>query len=254
MAVAPLTRPPREPAGRHGLQVDLLEAVGVVAVLEAGGGVAGHDLAAADQGDLVAERLGLLEVVRGQEDRRALLVQAADVAPQLLAQLDVDAGGGLVEDDQARLVQQGAGEQQAALHAARELGGAGVALGAQVEDVDHLVGALLGRGLLHAVVAAVVDERLAHGQEAVQVRLLLGDADLAAGLHAVRRQSEHERLALGDPDQVADGADQRGLAGAVGPEQTEEAAGGHLEVERVEGEGAVVVALGQAAELQSGFG
>ena len=97
---------------------------------------------AADQRDLLAERLGLLEVVRREQDRRPLLVQAADVAPELVAQLDVDAGGRLVEDHEARLVQQRAGEQQPAAHPAGELRRAHVALGAQVEDVDHLLGAL----------------------------------------------------------------------------------------------------------------
>ena len=70
------------------------------------------------------------------------LVQPADVAPQLLAQLEVDARGRLVEDHQARPVHQRAGEQQAPPLPARQLGRARVALGAQVEDVDHLVGAL----------------------------------------------------------------------------------------------------------------
>ena len=51
-----LVAPRAQPAGRHGLQVDLLEAVGVVAALEAVGGVAGDDPAPADQRDLLAER------------------------------------------------------------------------------------------------------------------------------------------------------------------------------------------------------
>ena len=69
-------------------------------------------------------------------------------------------------------------------------GRADVALGAQVEDVDHLLGALGGRRAAHPVVAAVVDERLADGQEAVEVRLLLGDADQAPRLHGSRRVAE----------------------------------------------------------------
>ena len=40
-------------------------------------------------------------------------MQPADVAPQLQAQLEVDAGGRLVEDDQARLVHERPGQQQA---------------------------------------------------------------------------------------------------------------------------------------------
>ena len=71
-------------------------------------------------------------------------VQPADVAPQLLAQLEVDARGRLVEDHQPRAVHQRAGQQQAAPLAAREPRRARVALRAQAEGVDQLVGALLG--------------------------------------------------------------------------------------------------------------
>ena len=67
----------------------------------------------------------------------------------------------------------------------------------------------------------------------------------------VVRLAEHADLAVGDAQQVADGADQRGLAGAVGAEQAEEGAGRDLEVEVLEGERAVVVALGQAAQLEA---
>ena len=67
----------------------------------------------------------------------------------------------------------------------------------------------------HAEVAAVVDERLVHGEEAVEVDVLLGEADVAARGERVRGPAEDERLALRDPDQVADRVDRRRLAGAV---------------------------------------
>ena len=122
------------------------------------------------------------------------LVQAADVAPELAAQLDVDAGGRLVEDHQPRLVQQRAGEQQAAALAAGELRRPHVGLGAQVEDVDHLLGALAPtRAAVEPEVAAVVDERLAHGEEAVEVGVLLGDADHPPRLEAWRRRGRRPR-------------------------------------------------------------
>jgi len=57
-------------------------------------------------------------------------------------------------------------------------------------------------------------------------------------------------LAGGDADQVADGADDRRLARAVGAEQPEEAARLDVEVEVLDGQQAVVVALGQAADVE----
>ena len=59
-------------------------------------------------------------------------------------------------------------------------------LGAQVEDVHHLRGAPARVGAAHAVVAAVVDERLLDVEEAVEVDVLLGEADQAARLAASR--------------------------------------------------------------------
>src|SRR5207248_4789919 len=53
--------------------------------------VAGDEVATADDRDPLAELLGLLEVVRRQQHRRARLMQAPDVGPQLQAQLEVHA-------------------------------------------------------------------------------------------------------------------------------------------------------------------
>ena len=86
---------------------------------------AGHrvvldDPAAVDDRDVPAEALGFLEVVRRQDDRRALLVDLAQEDPHAAADLDVDARGRLVEDQEARLVHQRARDHEPPLHAARQ--------------------------------------------------------------------------------------------------------------------------------------
>ena len=120
--------------------------------------------------------------------------------------------------------------------------------GLEPERVDQLVGALVR--VAHAEVAAVVDERLAHGEEAVEVDVLLGEPDPSARGHRVVRLAEDADLTGGEAQQVADGADQGRLAGAVGAEQAEEGARRDLEVEVLEGDRAVVVVLGQPAQLE----
>ena len=70
------------------------------------------------------------------------LVQPADVAPQLLAQLEVDAGGRLVEDHERAAGASARARAAGGGACRRELRRAHVALRAQVEDVDHLLGAL----------------------------------------------------------------------------------------------------------------
>ena len=186
------------------------------------------------------------------EDRRALGVQPADVAPQLQAQLVVHAGGGLVEDHQPRAVHERSGEQQPAALAAGELRRAHVALGAEVEDLDHLVGALVRLGLLHPEVAAVVDQRLAHREEAVEVHVLLREPDPAARQQRLGRLAEHRDLAAVTRIRLQIALIARRLAGAVGAEQAEEGAVGHGEVEVLDRERAVVVALREGADVERG--
>ena len=68
------------------------------------------------------ERVGLVEVVRGEEDRRAVpRAQALDVLPQVGPRLRVEAGGRLVEEDQRRVVDQPHHDVEAALLAARHV-------------------------------------------------------------------------------------------------------------------------------------
>ena len=106
-------------------------------------------------------------------------------------------------------------------------------------------------GAVHAVVAAVVEQRLLDVEEAVEVDVLLGEPDQRARAACVPWSWPKMRdLAGGDADEVADRADERRLARAVGAEQAEERAVGHHEVEAVEREEAVVVALGQAFERE----
>jgi hypothetical protein len=90
-------------------------------------------------GEPAAKRLRLLEVVRRQSTVWPFLVEAGDEVPERLPQLDVDAGGRLVEDDDRRPVHQRLGDEDAALHAARELAHVGVGLVGEAEVDEQLV-------------------------------------------------------------------------------------------------------------------
>ena len=97
-------------------------------------------LAVVHDADAVAELVGLLHVVRGQEDRLAVGVQLAEDLPQGDAALRVEAGGGLVEEQDGRAVHDRPGHHQPLRHAAgerhhRRLGPLG-----QVELHEQLVG------------------------------------------------------------------------------------------------------------------
>ena len=67
--------------------------------------------------------LGLVQVVRGDEDGRALRRERADEPPEAAPRQGVDPGGRLVEEDHLRPVQDGAGEREALADAARQRAG-----------------------------------------------------------------------------------------------------------------------------------
>ena len=98
------------------------------------------DAAVVDHGDLVGQRVGLLQVLRGEKYRRALRHKVAHHVPHLLALGGVEACGRLVQEDHRGASHERGGEVQAAPHATgvrlcRPAGGVG-----QVEPLEQLRG------------------------------------------------------------------------------------------------------------------
>ena len=92
--------------------------------------------------DAVGEHVGLLEVLRGQEDGHAVLArQARDLVPQGGAALRVEAGRRLVEEQDARAVHEREREVEAALHAARVAADLAVGRVGEADALEQLVAA-----------------------------------------------------------------------------------------------------------------
>src|ERR1035437_7700736 len=81
----------------------------------------GQHTAVVDDGQPVAERVCLFHVVRGQQDGNAFLVQLLHGRPHGHAALRVEAGGGLVEEEDGGVVGDGAGNLHPLRQAAGEL-------------------------------------------------------------------------------------------------------------------------------------
>ena len=79
------------------------------------GGAVGDDAPMTHQDDPVGEGVGLLKVVRGEDDGAPLLGVGMDGLPEAAAPPDVHAGGRLVEDEQSRIAHKRHGEAQALL-------------------------------------------------------------------------------------------------------------------------------------------
>ena len=106
----------------------------------------GHEVAAVDDPDAVGELLGLLEVLRGEEDGRAVLVQRAHLAPKRGAAGRVQAGGRLVEEQHVRAVHERQRQVEPAPHAARVAADAPVAGLGEADAVEQLHGPLARLG------------------------------------------------------------------------------------------------------------
>ncbi len=212
---------------------------------ELGGWALVDDPPAADERHVLAERFRLLDVVRGQENGQPLLaVQLAQVAPELVAELEVDARSRLVQHGKPRAVDERAGDQEPAAHPAREPVRLRPRSCRKVEDGEQLVGPLLGLALAHPEVAAVVDEHVARAQEAVEVDLLRREAEQepcpGTGDRVVAEDEDPPRRR---PNEAGDRADQGRLPRSVRTQQAKERASRDVKLERVQGVGAVAVDL-----------
>ena len=105
LTVADVERVGERPDGALGVGAIAQREVHDVAAdpgLELVGGALGDDAAAVDDADAIGELVGLLHVLGGEDDRRALLVQAADHVPELQPAAGVESGRGLVEEQHRR--------------------------------------------------------------------------------------------------------------------------------------------------------
>ena len=124
-------------------EVEFVDLLGADGAFERGGCVLDEDLAVVDDGDAVAEFVGLLHVVGGEDDGDSLFAQAADGVPHGDAALRVEAGAGLVEEEHLGAMGDGAGDLDALGEAARELRRVGAGALGEMELAQQLVGALL---------------------------------------------------------------------------------------------------------------
>ena len=119
-----------------------------------------QELGQVEVADLAAA-LGLVHVVRGDEQRDALGRELEQQIPQLAARDRIDARGRLVEEDDARLVHQRRAEREPLLPAAGQVAGQAIHVRADVRELDRGVAPQLAPRLGQAVDSRVEVEVLA---------------------------------------------------------------------------------------------
>jgi hypothetical protein len=244
-------------AGRAGEEAQLVDEAADLVALDDVGDVAGDDeLALLEDDGLIAEVVELAEDVRGDEDGDAALAGAGEDVAQVAAAARVEAVGGLVEDEQARAVEQAAGDEQALAHALGQGAGGGVALVDEVEGGEHLVdgGRELGLGELEAL----AEEAQVLGRRHVLVErvTVAEEADLTAqgGLVGARPHAVELDAALAGGEHGGEHAQGGRLAGAVGADEADDRAAGDREGEAADGPALAVVGLAEVLELDAHAG
>ena len=180
--------------------------------------------------DPVGELLGLVQVLRAEQHRRALPGEFLDAVPHFDARLRVESGGRLVQEDHRRVPDEAHGDVQAAAHASGIRRHPSLRRVSELEAGQQAVRDLAGTlqvpqsGHQHQVLPA--GKGLVHGRE------LPSEAD---GLPHVRSlRGDVEAVDAGRPrvglEQRGQDIHGRGLARAVRAKQRENAAPRHLEI------------------------
>ncbi len=213
----------------------------------------GQHLAAIDDRDAGAQLLELGQDVAADEDR---LAQRAQFAEQL-AKLDpcprVEAGGGLVEEQDLGVVDERVRQAEPLLHAARQRLDVLVALVAEVDELEEVADHASSAGRRDAVAASEEVEVLPDLHVVVDPEHVRHEPDDAPHLIGVPGHRPARDLGLPGrrTKERGEHAQDRGLAGAVGPDQPEDLTGLDRQVDAGHRQRAVVP-LDQALGPQDG--
>ena len=203
----------------------------------------GRDPTLVHDDETVAELLGLVHVVGRDDEGDALPLESEEAVPQDVPGLRVQTGRGLVEEQQLGVVDEAAGDDQPALHAAGEvLDLVGPAL-AQLGEVEQLSGPLPHLCAAQSEEPPVDPQVLLDGELLVEQVLLRAVADACPDLLPVdgRVETEDAQLAARHRRDARDHPHRRGLPRPVGSEEPERFTLAHLDVDGVDS--------GEVAEL-----
>ena len=143
-------------------------------------------LPAVDDPDAIGEHVGLLEVLRGEEDGHAVLArQSRHLVPQVGAARGVQAGRRLVEEQHARVMDERERKIQPALHAAGVAADLAVGRVRQPDALEQLVAARAPLGLRHALQRRLQAHVVAAREQRVERGLLQRGADRSAHRRAL---------------------------------------------------------------------
>ena len=148
----------------------------------------------AEERDAIAQAIGLVEVVRAEEDGASLAAKRDDELAHRLRGVGIEAGRRLVEEQDARLVQRRPRNGHLLLHAARERRHRLEAALPQSHHAQETLRLRTRGRAAQAVERRVEDEVLPCRLALVEAGLLGEDADLRADLRVLAAEAEPRDL------------------------------------------------------------
>ena len=174
----------------------------------------------------------------GEEERHLeLFLQHPDVLPHRGPCLDVEAQGGLVQEEQLRVVDEAAGELEPPPHPPRVGLHLAVRRVLELDELQELLGVRLRVAPRQAVEVCAEQDVLVTGHVLVRGVLLRDDAHVPPDVGRLRADVEtaDRGLAGGRPHHRREDVDGRALTRAVGPQEPEDFALLDLEAHVVDG-------------------
>jgi hypothetical protein len=197
--------------------------------------VESDDAAVVDNGNAVAQPLGLFHVVGCVDEGCALGAKSLDHLEDAIAGLRIDAGGGLVHEDKAGLVDEAGSHVEAALHSPGEVS-------------SEIVGAVFegcpletpcdgdGEPSAGKTIVATEGAQVFSGRETrIDSQLLRHPSERGTRGKGGGGRTEDVDCAGVRDDTADDGANESAFARAVGAEQAETLPGAKLERDVVDG-------------------
>ena len=187
-----------------------------------------------DDRDAVAEIFRFFQIMGGQHDGHAGLVEFQHIFPKLLPEIDIDAGGRLVQHQNRRRMDHCLRHQQPPLHPAGQGPGIGIGLVLQMDGTQQFHRPPLGLG--HAIEASLHFQRLKRREKWVENNLLRHDPDRGLGIAraVVDIETPDAGAAAGLAHHAGQYVDQRRLAGAIGSEKPEDRAAWHVKADIIQ--------------------
>ncbi len=91
-----------------------------------------------DDGQPIAQPLGLLHEMGGEQDGLAPAQQLLEAVPDQMSRLRIEPGGGFIQEQQLRVIDQRAGQRKPTLHATGEFADARVTLAGQPGEIEEI--------------------------------------------------------------------------------------------------------------------